>query len=763
MASGNITRTPDYTLTSTEDITNEKINRVGGGTYRVDANSITDRELSVTISGGFATVSALRGNTAETFTDGDAIELRGYYSDGSGDFGPPLFYDASDTTTTDNGLNCFVDGNGSRYKRTLTGLVNAEWGGAKGDGTTDDHASMQAILDEGHELRLDYKTYAVSSNLILGIEGQGITGMSGNSTDGASGVPSVLKGTGVVNAVVRIKKRSCRLIGLYITSDSTRYAANITSGHGVLLEDDDGSTSNTSRTYLEDVEIRNQPTDGFHCAGQCELSEFKRVTILDSRRHGFVFDNGTLQGRSDTTGAGFVVNIKQCRAIECAGQGLLAINSQQNFVLDQFESLGCCWDSAQRYSSLNYQVVTTVQGLTMNNPDIEDQQYANTTTTQGNSRTALSSPARGIYIGSLNFLITTPFFSSLEECAIIKSTSASGTILAPRIFAGNYGISQTKAFVVEAGASDIRIRARSQPGYQRLAENQSLDAEFWVDGVHYQGSSYTAYDHVIPNKASDPHWIETGVLSCYHDKCLIRGEPPAAPSAWAISTSYSVGDYVTESTVDYHCVTAHTSDGSAFATDDALGYWEAVAPSSETPDATFWQPATSYSVGDYAQSYWHTEWATAAVYAIHDLVIYHNQAYLCTTAHTAGTFTTDLAANKWRLAFTNKLVTLYCDNAHTSSATSAALESTDYDANWRVATPGPGDTDTIGRIRRWNGGDDGLKGQRMTFIYDGDGYDITWSHGTTNIATDSGGNKTMNASTNTVMEFVYDGSDWVEL
>ena len=42
--SGEITRTPDLTLTSTENITNAKLNRVGGGTYKVDENSITHRE-----------------------------------------------------------------------------------------------------------------------------------------------------------------------------------------------------------------------------------------------------------------------------------------------------------------------------------------------------------------------------------------------------------------------------------------------------------------------------------------------------------------------------------------------------------------------------------------------------------------------------------------------------------------------------------------------------------------------------------------------
>jgi hypothetical protein len=40
-------------------------------------------------------------------------------------------------------------------------------------------------------------------------------------------------------------------------------------------------------------------------------------------------------------------------------------------------------------------------------------------------------------------------------------------------------------------------------------------------------------------------------------------------------------------------------------------------------------------------------WATSTVYAVDDLVIQSNKIYKCLTAHTSGTFATDLAATKW--------------------------------------------------------------------------------------------------------------------
>ena len=48
-------------------------------------------------------------------------------------------------------------------------------------------------------------------------------------------------------------------------------------------------------------------------------------------------------------------------------------------------------------------------------------------------------------------------------------------------------------------------------------------------------------------------------------------------------------------------------------------------------------------------SYAHSAWATTT-YAVGDVVVENSLAYICLTAHTSGTFATDLAAAKWRLA-----------------------------------------------------------------------------------------------------------------
>ena len=40
-------------------------------------------------------------------------------------------------------------------------------------------------------------------------------------------------------------------------------------------------------------------------------------------------------------------------------------------------------------------------------------------------------------------------------------------------------------------------------------------------------------------------------------------------------------------------------------------------------------------------------WATATSYAVGVMVLYGSMSYYCTTAHTSGTFSTDLAGGKW--------------------------------------------------------------------------------------------------------------------
>jgi hypothetical protein len=727
----------------------QDVTRTWDDTTLIVENVVVNGLISGVAELEFETVAQMKAFDFSTVANGARVKCNGYNVANDGFFGPDVFWNAA-STATDDGLSVFdpVASGAGRLVRSFTGPINVRWAGASGNyqtnatgdisssdntltadastfvstdvgkyievegagaagGTlvttiasftsdteveltnaasttvsnniivwgTDDYAIIQSCLDTGKHVIMDIGRFLISTTITLDFEGQYILGQGGNATSGNNTITELI-GSHTTGSVVRHKKRTTGIRGLYVNSTTARKNSKPANedGHGILWEQNDGATSSISRGELTDIYIINQPTDGFHCAGGAELSVLDRVTVQDCARHGFFYDDGTAQGRSDTTLAGFIVRLNRCRAIENGGQGFVAVNTTQNYILDQYEALGNTWDEHKGYGTKTtmtgtisstgtavtgvgtaftsevaagqflfvgnynygkissvtdntnlvlvsafsegnvsstafarkapfvYQVVTTVQNFIMLNPDIEDQQYGNSTTSAGNPRTALATPNKGIWIGSQNFTILNPFLSSMVESIKVASTSDAGTINYPRIFTGTYGVAQAAAIIIENGATGIEVRATTQPGATKIVQNQDKANTYWIDGVQYYGDIYTTYDIADPFEASTSIEIGSGVLDAPYTKVLLRGEGNT--------------------------------------------------------------------------------------------------------------------------------------------------------------------TDTLSQIRYASGGSIGLKGARMVLVYDGSGYNITIREdtgGSENIKNDTGANKTMNATTNTVLEYVFNGTDWIEL
>lgn len=86
-------------------------------------------------------ISALRSVSKSTYT---RVFVTGYYSVGDGG-GGGYYYDSVDTTTPDNGGSVIVASDGARWKLEKTSTsISVRQFGAKGDGATDDTASISS-------------------------------------------------------------------------------------------------------------------------------------------------------------------------------------------------------------------------------------------------------------------------------------------------------------------------------------------------------------------------------------------------------------------------------------------------------------------------------------------------------------------------------------------------------------------------------------------------------------------------------------------
>ncbi|MCK5611030.1 hypothetical protein KAR91_54660 [Candidatus Pacearchaeota archaeon] len=206
----------------------------------------------------------------------------------------------------------------------------------------------------------------------------------------------------------------------------------------------------------------------------------------------------------------------------------------------------------------------------------------------------------------------------------------------------------------------------------RGATGTSGDGSF--SGVHLNGYAKNALFHGYAI-----------VRSSFKNTCKMwnRQSPNSnTATAWLTSTSYSIGDMVTESGFEYFCTEDHTSG--VFATDHTARKWAlgrgaraiildgegtqtAISEFTTLPTGQFTManidlgdssirkmPNTTSSdmVGITATYPTPTSpaWVTTTVYAVGDLVLESATRYICIEAHTAGTFSVDLAAEKWREA-----------------------------------------------------------------------------------------------------------------
>lgn len=130
-------------------------------------NGVSDSGISASaITPQIASIAALRASTTTTAPN-PTVYVIGYRTGADGGEGP-FWYNASDTTSSDNGGTIIVDTSGRRWYRESSGLpFSVKWFGATGNGSTDDSVAFAATFAAGQYGIMPTATYLLTTGATL--------------------------------------------------------------------------------------------------------------------------------------------------------------------------------------------------------------------------------------------------------------------------------------------------------------------------------------------------------------------------------------------------------------------------------------------------------------------------------------------------------------------------------------------------------------------------------------------------------------------
>jgi hypothetical protein len=288
------------------------------------------------------TVANLMGLSTTFTTTNATIEVRGRVA--ADDGGGGLFYYAPFEAT--NVWQTFQSGSGSFvWKRLLTGApLNAKWFGARGDGSTDDTAALQAWATAATTGTnkpggfLPAGTYLISSTLTVGTEGEFATSLISGAGD-ASIIRQVTTNTAGVKLCGAASLANLRIEALALQPATATnsigiefrkvHAANVT---GVTV---DGFQSGLRKGYLANnyvfsTAIRNNKIQRFSSWG----IRLTRDTIGDGDS-GNVFENNYINTRTPEYSGNNFVTAEGGIYLQSAAESIIGQNNVENMILTE--------------------------------------------------------------------------------------------------------------------------------------------------------------------------------------------------------------------------------------------------------------------------------------------------------------------------------------------------------------------------------------------------------------------------------------------
>lgn len=145
----------------------------------------------------------------------------------------------------------------------------------------------------------------------------------------------------------------------------------------------------------------------------------------------------------------------------------------------------------------------------------------------------------------------------------------------------------------------------------------TIHIDDWAESTAYKAGDLVAYDAQI-YRCKVSHTSSSAFITD-DTKWEILSPTINIIKDWAVSTAYTLGQFVTHNNVLYKCNTAHTSDSTSFDTD--IAKWDKIGSSID-------------------------QWKSNTPYRINDLVIYANKLYSCDINHTSASA---IDLSKWTL------------------------------------------------------------------------------------------------------------------
>ncbi|RQZ57415.1 hypothetical protein DF057_28640 [Burkholderia cepacia] len=346
--------------------------------------------------------------------------VTGYYLPHDGG-GGAYQLDPSDTTSADNGGTIIVASDGGRWKLQHIGSVSIRQFGAKGDGTTDDTASMQNGLSAGlPSLFVPDGTFVTVAGLAMPttvgfvLSGNGTSSIikqSGSapalrypgpgiaytqgvirnlSFDGTSGTNNTVDTSfsgGLTLENLYFNNTPAGLSSLYINGSATTYTHDIRVRGIQIYSNTAGAAGITFGPTASDIQV-----SGFIMNGNFVVShaaEYKvgassirmtdshpyntvgNIVLLDGSNNGCVFTDVTFDNANadlvyNQNNAGIIFNGCRFQAVQSGFNGLTNSNCSNTLLI------GCKWDGVVGAHSAVYDfgttVATTVLGGIMDTP-----------------------------------------------------------------------------------------------------------------------------------------------------------------------------------------------------------------------------------------------------------------------------------------------------------------------------------------------------------------------------------------------------------